>query len=245
MVPAVGIGSLRVREAHPNNPTVRLGPNGVWGEDILPVTVWEAPEHRVVLPEVSQRKWGVEEPLLRVAQDKRDRMLTEHDTDQDVIERIQELLPAAYLAGPDPRPGRKEYLALIRYEEKVYRVVAGRDRSGSLNLATVFGTDKPWEIRKWESWLSGLGRDERPFPGWPHRGLLTRRGRPSPPKRPTHLHPQVYPEGQPGSASTAADEQAGCVVDRVATSVSDSAIRTRDDCAHHARRLSSSLRSSS
>lgn len=37
-------------ERHLLNPLIRRGPNGFWGEDIIPVDHWEVPEERRVVP---------------------------------------------------------------------------------------------------------------------------------------------------------------------------------------------------
>lgn len=46
--------------ASPVNPAAVRGPSGIWNEESLPVTEWEAAEHRVVLPQSLQKALGTD-----------------------------------------------------------------------------------------------------------------------------------------------------------------------------------------
>jgi hypothetical protein len=116
---------------------------------VLPVTDWEAPEHRVVLPSSLQDALGYETPILRWSRAKRARNIRDHPADLVVIERLNDVLPLVERAGPDFRPGRCESLAFLWHESRLYRVVVGPDRSGSFNVVSVYGTDRAAEIRRW------------------------------------------------------------------------------------------------
>lgn len=120
-----------------------------------PITEWESPEHRLSIPLNVQQAWNVSDTILRFPKMKRDRILSSHPQDALVIRNIDHFIKQAYLAGPDIREGRNELLALIHHDGRVYRLVAGRDNNGSLNLITVFGTSRVREYRRWESWLEG------------------------------------------------------------------------------------------
>jgi hypothetical protein len=131
------------------NPGAIRGPHGIWNEETLPVLEWESPLHRVVIPYALQLALNLEVPVLRWSSFKRDRIIREHAADTEVIETINRYLPNVRIAGPDPRPNRREFLAFFEANERWYRAVFGIDRSGSVNIVSVYGTNKPPEIRRW------------------------------------------------------------------------------------------------
>jgi hypothetical protein len=121
---------------------------------------WEAPAYRVVLPENLQEALGFETSVLRWSRKKRDQTLREHPADRGVIDTLNDLLPLVSRAGIDPRPGRNESRSFFEYQGHLYRVVMGPDRSGSVNVVSVYGTSKPSEIRRWQRDMASEGMIE-------------------------------------------------------------------------------------
>lgn len=76
----------RVSETSPYNPFAVRGPRGIWNEDSLPVTPWEDPDQRVVVPSALRRsltlpvpdvlRWDAEKYRLVVSQHERDLLVT-------------------------------------------------------------------------------------------------------------------------------------------------------------------------
>lgn len=139
-------------ETHPLNSKVRKGQDGIWGSDDLPVMEWEAAGARVVLTSDLQEALDLNSPILRWSKEKRESVLREHASDPRDVQTLRDvsgLLRLPIKAGRDPRAGREEWLVYSQVDERMYRVVIGRDGSGSVNIVTLYGSSKPQRIRQW------------------------------------------------------------------------------------------------
>lgn len=133
-----GQGSGDGPKRHPLNPQVVRGPNGIWDEDTLPVLGWEAPQHRVVLTPELEAALGLEQPVLRWPQRKRELVLARHPRDHSVIESLDVYLAGWKFAGREA--GKiSVWRALFESEGRWYSITFGYDQTGSLNLVTAFG----------------------------------------------------------------------------------------------------------
>jgi hypothetical protein len=125
-------------EISPINPRARRVPGGIWNEDELPVLPWEAPEHRVVIPEDLGRLLGVEVAVLRWARSKYQRVLERHS--QPIEVRVLHM-PSAHIAGwllAGPGPGKADkWRVFFQIEQRWCVAVIGRDRNGSYNVITM------------------------------------------------------------------------------------------------------------
>ncbi|MCC6705479.1 MAG: hypothetical protein IT334_11420 [Thermomicrobiales bacterium] len=117
---------------------------------MLPITEWEDAYQRLVLPERVQISLALDQAVIRWARVKRAQVLNEHPSDVADIERIEELMKRLLAAGRDPRKNRSEFLLFCGDDRKMFRVVIGLDKAGSLNIVTVFATDREKEIRRWK-----------------------------------------------------------------------------------------------
>jgi len=77
-------------------------------------------------------------------------VLNEHPSDVADIQRMEDLMKRLLAAGRDPRKNRSEFLLFCGDDSKMFRVVIGLDKAGSLNIVTVFATDRAKEIRRWK-----------------------------------------------------------------------------------------------
>jgi hypothetical protein len=126
-------------EVSPFNPDARRQPGGFWNEDTLPVTEWEIPEHRVVLPADLQAALGLGVSVLRWRRSKHEQVSVDHG--QPIEQRVRRNLSAWLTrwerAGTEP--GKLEtWRVFFRENERWIVVVIGRDREESLNVVTVY-----------------------------------------------------------------------------------------------------------
>lgn len=149
------------REVSPHNADAVRGPNGIWNEESLPVTAWESPVHRIVLPANLQRVLRLESPVIRWATSKREKMIVQHPQPIEVQQRqhLDRLLARWEWAGLQPRKD-DTWRVFVRQGERWSLVVIGRDRNGSLNLVTTYSPSDPaslWNMIQRGSYVS---RDE-------------------------------------------------------------------------------------
>lgn len=135
-------------EVSPYNPGARRRPGGIWNDDTLPVTAWEAAEHRVVLPEDLQIFLGVDTPVLRWAQNKRDLVLSAHSqaNERRQAERVDFYLSTWDYAGADPRKPGSWHVFFVD-EGRRTLVVFGRDANGSMNMVTLYSPKRPSALK--------------------------------------------------------------------------------------------------
>ncbi len=116
-------------------------------EDDLPVLAWEDVSRRVRLPDDLREALGLQVTLLRWSSIKYTEVVTKHAIDLPVIEQLEEHLEMWTHAGP--QADREDaWTVLFDLGSKTYLVSIGRDRSGSHNLVTVFGTNDPGYVAR-------------------------------------------------------------------------------------------------
>lgn len=135
--------SGRPGELHPHNPAVVLGNHGIWNEDSLPLTDWEVPERRVVIPSSLQASIGLPVPILRVSRNIDNKQLNKHADVREHHERLSERLVTwshwRQKAVDQDNPNDEWEVVIVIYEEdRVWPLLVafGTDKSGSLNLIT-------------------------------------------------------------------------------------------------------------
>ena len=65
-------------DVHPLNPDARRGPSGIWNDTTLPITDWEVPDQRKVLPREIQLFVGSPHPVILVPVEIHLKQLTKH-----------------------------------------------------------------------------------------------------------------------------------------------------------------------
>jgi hypothetical protein len=144
-------------EVHPHNPGAIRGPDGIWCEDTIPVTSWEAAGHRVVLPLSVQRATGIPVPVLRWSAIKRLRVISTRPVLLDRIERLDELLVEWIVVGLEPKAGGAWNL-VFEDSGHLNTVIFGPDMNESWNVITIYPLrgnqrkriDADWMLRRQE-----------------------------------------------------------------------------------------------
>jgi len=146
-------------EIHPLNPNASREPGGIWNESTLPVTAWENPHERVVLPGDLQEALAIPTPVLRWRAEKLDKVKRKHPETAHLPMTITELLNDWEFAGPQPGknntwnvfiPGGGGYMIAvfaIRYRDSYNVVSVYSPRSDWLAARIVEGKDM-WIERK-------------------------------------------------------------------------------------------------
>jgi len=141
-------GSSDDLEIHPLNPAAVRRPGGYWTEESVPVTDWESPEHRVVLPWHLQQHLGSTGPVLRWADAKRHTTLTRRPADAHVANSLSHYLDTWQFVGLEkqssgsrnPNPARRFRVLLRDETARWYAISIGPDANGSDNLITLVGS---------------------------------------------------------------------------------------------------------
>ncbi len=114
------------------------GPGGYWNEDPLPVTDWEVPAERVVLPEHLQHRLGGGVPaVLRWDEEKFNLVMSKHKRDRDVILKLTQRLDGWRYLGKER--GSPNLRALFQDEQERWYSLTVGELQGSYNVVTVFG----------------------------------------------------------------------------------------------------------
>lgn len=128
-------------EVSPYNSMAVRGRDEIWNEASLPVTSWETAAYRVVLPEALQRAMGVPEPVARWAEAKRAAVLAVHRRDESVVAALAHHLNAWRYVGQEN--GRDAtWCVVFQVDGRWHSATISRDAGGSLNIVTVFGSNK-------------------------------------------------------------------------------------------------------
>lgn len=120
----------------PHNPAAVRGPHGIWNEETLPVTDWEAPAYRAVLPQTLLEATGVEIPVLRWAAAKRANILLKRPQTRPLVDSLDTLLPNWSYVGKEPSESEVWHVIFVG-EGHVNDFKFGPDRNGSWNVITV------------------------------------------------------------------------------------------------------------
>ena len=150
------LARMAAAEKHPANPTVRRAANGYWEGDQLAVMPWEDPGARAVVTPAMAETMNLRSGVLRWAKEKRETVLREHPRGYAAVLEIDTLLANPIKSGRDPRPGREEWLVFAWHDDRMYRVVVGKDDSGSTNIITMYGSAKSIHIRQWEREMAAM-----------------------------------------------------------------------------------------
>lgn len=125
-------------EAHSNNPFVVRSPSGIWGEDILPVTEWEAAEHRVVMPLFVARLVRMNPGILRWADIKFKQVREKHARDIAAIYTLDRHVANWQFLGIERTTGH--YRLLFQDNaDRWYAFTFGKDRNDSWNAISITG----------------------------------------------------------------------------------------------------------
>lgn len=141
-------------EVNPFNPTVRRGPNGFWNEHGLPITEWEEPARRVVLPAslVASLTLPVS-PVLRWDAEKFRDVVAKHRRDRHVIADLTAYLEGWRYHGEEIDAHASNQRILFQDESGRWYAVSIGSLQASDNVITVFGSSKPNFV---ENRLQGL-----------------------------------------------------------------------------------------
>lgn len=111
--------------------------NGIWCKAEYPVTAWEDPACRVVLPASLQAALVVDEPILRWSRDKRRKVLRDHAVDASVILNVAMHLEHWRYCGQE-RKNHHVWRVLFVVDSRWYALTLGRDDTYNLDIITVF-----------------------------------------------------------------------------------------------------------
>lgn len=128
-------------EVNPFNQGAIRGAGGIWNEATLPILEWEDPFYRVVVPAYLQKVMGVSETVLRWARTKREVVLRTHPRDSEIINNLNVFLPQWTYAGKE-QGSSDVWRVLFEAKARWYATTIGRDENGSLNLVTIFGSQR-------------------------------------------------------------------------------------------------------
>lgn len=126
-------------EVSPVNPAAIRGPSGIWNEETLPVMDWEAPEHRVVLPEELLIAWGIPTPVLRWSREKLIRVQETRPRDAHVVRELSRYLERWMVIGEEAGFYRGNIRILLQDEVGRWCAVSVGELQGSYNVITVIG----------------------------------------------------------------------------------------------------------
>lgn len=130
-------------EISPFNATASRGPNGFWNEHVLPITAWEDPEQRVVLPTtlVASLTRPVA-PVLRWDAAKYRDVMAKHTRDRHVIVNLAKYLNAWQYHGEETGAHAGNQRILFQDESgRWYAVSVGR-LCESDNMITIIGSNR-------------------------------------------------------------------------------------------------------
>ena len=125
-------------ETHPLNPGARRRRGGYWNEDSLPVTEWETPAQRVVVPQHLQQYLGATPAVLRWSAVKFHRVLVDHAHDKQVIQNLSRYLDRWAYAGRERK--QEHFRVLFQDEDERWYSCTIGELLGSHNVVTVFGS---------------------------------------------------------------------------------------------------------
>ena len=138
------------------------GPNGIWNELLLPVMEWEAPEHRVVLPEslVTSLSLPVS-PVLRWNTHKYRDVTMKHSRDIHVIQNLSRYLFEWQFHGEEA--GERSGNQRILFQDEMGRWYAVRigPLQGSDNMITIVGSRRASFLNNRLSGLKNVVRREK------------------------------------------------------------------------------------
>lgn len=132
----------RPGDVSPVNPGAVRGPTGIWNEETLPVTEWESPEHRVVVPTLLQSVLNLEQSVLRWSQEKLDTITSKRPELVHIIENLDSELNGWQWIGIEKDTGYTRVL-FIGSNQRYYALTLGEDRNGSWNAITIVGSSNP------------------------------------------------------------------------------------------------------
>jgi hypothetical protein len=131
----------RLGDTHPLNPAARLGPNGIWNEDVLPVFEWESPEHRVVLPATLEEALGLQDtPVLRWDSLKYRIVVAKHGRDLPVIKALSMQIDRWEYIGIETATGNMR--VMFPADDRWYAVSIGERQGGHTVISVFGGSDK-------------------------------------------------------------------------------------------------------
>lgn len=123
------------------NPDAVRGVDGIWNQDTLPITDWEAADQRVVLPVQLQRSVGdAFPPVLRWSQIKYQNAVTKHHRVLSGIRDISRHLVHCRYHGQETGSHMGNQRALFPdHTGRWYALTIGPDRNHSYNVVTLIG----------------------------------------------------------------------------------------------------------
>lgn len=126
------------RTIHPLNRRAWRRSGEVWNADELPVTMWEAAEHRVVLPAHLQDALQLDEPVLRWPAAKQSRLELERGRDNAILSSLSTWLDLWHFAGREVGEPH-QWRVLFFSHDRWFAVTIGYDQRRNLNVITVVG----------------------------------------------------------------------------------------------------------
>lgn len=131
-------------EISPFNATARRGPNGFWSEHLLPITEWEDPDQRVVVPAMLVASLTLPvAPVLRWDAAKYREVVAKHPRDRRVIANLTMYLATWQYHGEETGAHVGNQRILFQDESGRWHAVSIGPLQGSDNVITVFGSSKP------------------------------------------------------------------------------------------------------
>lgn len=130
-------------EVSPFNPNARRMPDGIWNDVEIPITEWELPTKRVVLPLDLQLKLGIPVPVLRWDREKYLAVANQHSRDAHVIENVSAHLARWECVGAETGVYTGNHRILFRDGAGRWFAASIGELQGSYNIITVFGSSKP------------------------------------------------------------------------------------------------------
>ncbi len=127
-------------EISPSNATARRGPNGFWSEHLLPITEWEDPDQRVVVPASLTLPVA---PVLGWDTAKYREVVAKHQHDRRVIANLTMYLATWQYHGEETGAHVGNQRILFQDESGRWHAVSIGPLQGSDNVITVFGSSKP------------------------------------------------------------------------------------------------------
>jgi hypothetical protein len=127
----------------PHNPAAVRGPHGIWNEETIPVTEWEAPPYPVVLPtSLLPHLPGGMSPVLRWGRDKLLTVRRDHARDFAVIQELSRYLENWQYFGEERRRPDRYRILFPDENGRWYSVTIGPPLRSN-NIVTVFGNPDP------------------------------------------------------------------------------------------------------
>lgn len=141
-------------ETHPFNIAAMRRRGGYWNEESLPVTDWEIPDHRLVLPKSLQDRSRSPTAVLRWSKVKRNLVVRTRSSESDRLDRLSDLLATWEYFGINPEtPAVWE--VLFREHGRWYVAVFGPDRNESWNMLTMHPLrDNQFNTKSGAEWMT-------------------------------------------------------------------------------------------